>query len=69
MVLVAAAEPTNTDVNETQPKAPVIIDQPPERITAVVGKDLKLQLEVKGEQPLRYCMLRYRMMEKFAAFK
>ena len=39
---------------EEEPKAPVITDQPPGKIVAVVGEDLTLPLKVKGEKPLRY---------------
>ena len=36
-----------------EPRAPVIIEQPPAKIYGVIGEELKLALKVKGEEPLR----------------
>lgn len=57
LYIAAAAEPANVAVEEEEPKAPVIIEQPLEKIIAVVGEDLKLPLKVKGEPPLRCVLL------------
>ncbi len=52
--LSVAQVPGAPDVEEETQEAPVIIEQPPRRVLAVVGEDLTLRLKVKGEQPLRY---------------
>lgn len=44
----------DTGTTEEEPKAPVIIEQPPHRVVAMIGDDLTLPLKVKGELPLRY---------------
>lgn len=35
-------------------KVPVITNQPPAKVTARVGEELRLTLEVKGEEPIKY---------------
>lgn len=39
-----------------QPKAPVIIEQPPRKIVSVIGEDLMLVLKVIGEHPIRFVL-------------
>lgn len=39
---------------EEEPKEPVILEQPAARIFSTIGEDLKLELRVKGEAPLRF---------------
>ncbi len=51
--------------DQEKPKAPVIMEQPSEVITGVIGTDLTLKLKVEGEEPIRYVLRRLHVYVSF----